>query len=134
MSEYRASLRAGKPNHDASWSLRRGLPATAGPLSRIAFDAHDPERAAFRALLVEGASDYRIEARRTDPQQQELAPPDLVVRVEGWLQLADPWARGAAAVMLTAFGVTGHERQAVDAAEHDPVLLEPALKALALSA
>jgi len=132
ISEYRKGLLK-DGNFNAQWSLTRGLAASAPALSRIAFDSADPDRLAFQKLLVEAASDYRIETRRTEDDGQETATPALVAIVQGWLTRG-PVPRDVAAIMLTAFGVPGHEATAVAAAQREPALLVPTIKALSSSA
>ncbi|MBX7183619.1 MAG: hypothetical protein K1Y01_00600 [Vicinamibacteria bacterium] len=132
ISEYRKGLRA-DGNFDAQWSLTRGLAASAPALARIAFDSSDPDRVPFQKLLVEAASEYRIQARRTEDNGQETAPSALVAIVQGWLSRG-PVPKDVAAIMLTAFGISGHEAAAVAAAQREPAFLVPALKALSSAA
>lgn len=132
ISEFRKGLRE-DGNFDAQWSLTRGLAASAPALARIAFDPADPDRLAFQNLLLEAASDYRIKKRRTEDNGQETATPALVAVVRGWLSRG-PVPRDVAAIMLTAFGVSGHEATAVAAAQRQPAFLVPTLKALSSAA
>jgi hypothetical protein len=113
---------------DARWDLTRGYPASIGALEAILTNRDDPDRGAFRSLILEAS----LETTHEPDGKPKAVPPEVVTRTQGWATHQDPFVRETAAIALTAFGVVGHEREAIAAATRDATLVEAALKAFAV--
>jgi hypothetical protein len=126
IAEFRKTVREGDASFDAKWDLTQGYARSILALEPLLMNPSDPDRRALRSLILEASLDAT-----EDNGRPKAAPAVIVARTQGWATHADPFVRQTAAIALTAFGVAGHESEAIAAAGADPEFVIPTLKAFA---
>ncbi|MFN8090898.1 MAG: hypothetical protein U0599_01475 [Vicinamibacteria bacterium] len=112
---------------DAKWDLTRGYAESIGALEAILRNPRDPQRILFRDLILEASLESTHEL---DGKPRSVAA-EVVARTGSWSSDKDPLVSETAAIALTAFGVAGHEAQAIGAAARDASLARTVLRAFA---
>jgi hypothetical protein len=127
IADLRRRLREGESTVGVELDLEDSYASAIGELEVILFDPGDPDRDAFRALILEALRQYR--PGLGDHERGEPLPPDVRARTEAWAMHEDEYVRDTAVLVLTGFGVEEHVDQALAAVRRNPELLPDALEA-----
>jgi hypothetical protein len=127
IADFRRRLREGESTVGVELDLEESYARAIGELEVILFDPGDPDRDAFRALILKASWQYR--PGLGDHGRREPLPPDVRARAEAWAMHQDEYVRDTAVLVLTGFGVEEHVDRALAAVRRDPEVLPDALEA-----